>query len=69
MKALTLTNLNALPELLEQEALRPDPGQAIVRLKAAALNRRDHWITRGLYPGVRPPVVLGSDGGDRDGLR
>ena len=62
MKALTLTNLNALPELLEQEALRPDPGQAIVRLKAAALNRRDHWITRGLYPGVRPPVVLGSDG-------
>jgi NADPH:quinone reductase-like Zn-dependent oxidoreductase len=31
-------------------------------LKAAALNRRDHWITRGLYPGVRPPVVLGSDG-------
>ena len=62
MKALTLTNLHAAPELLERASLRPDPGQAIVRLKAAALNRRDHWITHGLYPGVRPPVVLGSDG-------
>jgi NADPH:quinone reductase-like Zn-dependent oxidoreductase len=34
----------------------------LVRLKAASLNRRDFWITRGLYPGVKCPVVLGSDG-------
>ncbi|MCO6476595.1 MAG: zinc-binding dehydrogenase [Phaeodactylibacter sp.] len=34
----------------------------VVDLKAAALNRRDYWITRGLYPGLRFPSVLGSDG-------
>jgi NADPH:quinone reductase-like Zn-dependent oxidoreductase len=45
---------------------RPGPkagkGQVIVKLKAAALNRRDYWITQGLYPGIRCPVILGSDG-------
>ncbi len=37
-------------------------GMVDVRLKAAALNRRDYWITLGLYPG-KPvlPTVLGSD--------
>lgn len=34
----------------------------LVDLKAAALNRRDFWITKGLYPGLRFPTVLGSDG-------
>jgi NADPH:quinone reductase-like Zn-dependent oxidoreductase len=33
-----------------------------VQLKAAALNRRDFWITQGLYPGVTAPCILGSDG-------
>jgi len=35
-----------------------------VDLKAAALNRRDYWITKGLYPDIRGnvPTVLGSDG-------
>lgn len=34
----------------------------IVDLKAAALNRRDFWITKGMYPGLTFPTVLGSDG-------
>lgn len=34
----------------------------VVDLKAAALNRRDYWITKGLYPGLTFPTVLGSDG-------
>lgn len=34
----------------------------VVGLKAAALNRRDYWITLGLYPNLRFPSVLGSDG-------
>ncbi len=38
------------------------PGYAVVRLHAAALNRRDYWITQGLYPSIRLPAVLGSDG-------
>jgi hypothetical protein len=37
----------------------------VVRLRNAALNRRDVFATRGQYPGAKPevlPVVLGSDG-------
>ncbi|MEN2993084.1 MAG: zinc-binding dehydrogenase [Bacteroidia bacterium] len=37
-------------------------GWARVRLLAAALNRRDLWITLGLYPGIQYPAILGSDG-------
>jgi zinc-binding alcohol dehydrogenase/oxidoreductase len=43
----------------------PGPGETVIRLHAAALNRRDVFITRGQYPGARPealPVILGSDG-------
>jgi NADPH:quinone reductase-like Zn-dependent oxidoreductase len=38
------------------------PGQAVVRLKAAALNHRDLWIQQGLYKDIRVPAILGSDG-------
>src|SRR6187551_1421517 len=38
------------------------PGQAVVRLKAAALNHRDLFIQQGLYPNIRLPVTPGSDG-------
>lgn len=43
---------------------RPDlaEDQVVVQLHAAALNRRDYWITQGLYPGIQLPVILGSDG-------
>ena len=33
-----------------------------VHLLASALNRRDLWITKGMYPGLLPNVILGSDG-------
>jgi NADPH:quinone reductase-like Zn-dependent oxidoreductase len=38
------------------------PGQAVVRLKAAALNHRDVFIQQGLYPNIKLPVTPGSDG-------
>ena len=38
------------------------PGQAVVRLKAAALNHRDLWMQLGLYPSIQVPITLGSDG-------
>jgi len=59
--------LNALgdPEHLKIEE-RPDPhpgpGDAVVHLRAAALNHRDVWIRRGQYAGIKLPIVLGSDG-------
>lgn len=41
---------------------RPGPGEAVVRLRAAALNHRDVWIRRGQYAGIKLPIILGSDG-------
>ncbi len=44
----------------------PDPAlqddYVMVELKAAALNRRDWWITQGMYANIRTPSILGSDG-------
>ena len=42
--------------------LMPNEGEVFVRLHAAALNKRDYWITKGKYPGITYPLVLGSDG-------
>lgn len=36
--------------------------EALVRVRAAALNHRDVFITQGRYPRIRLPVTLGSDG-------
>ena len=33
-----------------------------MQIKAAALNRRDYWITIGQYAGIKYPAILGSDG-------
>jgi NADPH:quinone reductase-like Zn-dependent oxidoreductase len=37
-------------------------GEAVVELKAAALNHRDLWIKQGKYAGLRYPCIPGSDG-------
>jgi len=39
-----------------------NPGNAVVKLSAAALNRRDVFIWQGRYAQLKYPVVLGSDG-------
>ena len=36
--------------------------EVLVQIKAAALNRRDYWITVGKYAGIKYPSILGSDG-------
>lgn len=36
--------------------------EALVRIKAAAFNRRDWWIQQGRYAGLKFPIILGSDG-------
>jgi len=38
------------------------PGFAVVRLKAAALNHRDLWVQLGQYANIRLPLIPGSDG-------
>ncbi|OFW04249.1 MAG: alcohol dehydrogenase [Acidobacteria bacterium RIFCSPLOWO2_02_FULL_68_18] len=64
MKAVVLRALGE-PEVLRiEEAPDPQPerGEAVVRLRAAALNHRDVWIRTGRYAGITLPVILGSDG-------
>lgn len=62
MKALTLTAINSPLRLEDRPDLIPGHDEVVVSLKAAALNRRDYWITQGMYPGIKLPIVLGSDG-------
>ena len=64
MKALVLTSTDGTVEYRDfaEPTLQPGSGSALVSLKAAALNRRDFWITQGSYPGIQAPCILGSDG-------
>jgi len=62
MKAMVLNEVKQPLVLQELPGPEPGSGHVIVKLRAAALNRRDYWITQGLYPGIRCPVILGSDG-------
>jgi NADPH:quinone reductase-like Zn-dependent oxidoreductase len=62
MHALVLAEINKPMSFVERPDLTAGPGEVLVAVKAAALNRRDFWITQGMYPGVKMPVVLGSDG-------
>jgi zinc-binding alcohol dehydrogenase/oxidoreductase len=50
--------------LAYKDVAKPElqPGEALVQVKAAALNRRDYWITVGKYAGIKYPTILGSDG-------
>jgi zinc-binding alcohol dehydrogenase/oxidoreductase len=43
------------------EIEEPRANEILVRVCAAALNRRDVFITQGLYPNIRLPAILGSD--------
>lgn len=63
MKALTLVSTNP-PKLSIEEVAVPatSPNGVLVQVKAAALNRRDYWISEGKYPGLKQGAILGSDG-------
>ena len=62
MKALVLTQEKSLPELIDYETPSPKAGEVLIDIKAASFNRRDYWITKGLYPGIQVNTILGSDG-------
>lgn len=56
------------PEVLRYEDApdpEPGPGEVLIRLRAASLNRLDLWIRRGL-PSVPKPRILGADGAGLD---
>jgi NADPH:quinone reductase-like Zn-dependent oxidoreductase len=64
MRALTLNGSNGPSSLALVDVDVPDPGpdEVRVKLKCAALNRRDVWMTVGQYPGIQMPAIAGSDG-------
>lgn len=61
MKALVLKSEKEGVQFMDWEEPRDSKGMEVVKVLAAALNKRDVWITRGLYPGIQYPVILGSD--------
>ncbi|PAW92525.1 alcohol dehydrogenase [Mucilaginibacter sp. MD40] len=62
MKAVVLES--AENPIVVKEVAKPVPGagEVLVQIKAAALNRRDWWITQGKYAGIKYPTILGADG-------
>jgi zinc-binding alcohol dehydrogenase/oxidoreductase len=62
MKAIVLQS--AEQPVVYKEVATPtlQAGEALVQVKAAALNRRDYWITIGKYAGIKYPTILGADG-------
>lgn len=64
MKAIVLHETAGPASVRYDDAPEPEPGEGevVVRLAAAALNRRDLYVTQGLYPGIVLPAIMGSDG-------
>ena len=64
MKAIVLRETGG-PQSLHLEDIETPvagPGEMLIELRYAAFNRRDVFITQGLYPGIVFPVIPGSDG-------
>lgn len=62
MKAVILTGINQPLVYTEVDMPTLEAGEALVKVKAAAFNRRDLWIQKGQYAGLRFPSIQGSDG-------
>lgn len=62
MRALVVHAVGQGPTLDEVPRPSPGPGEVVVAIAAAALNHRDVWIRKGLYAGLKFPIILGSDG-------
>ncbi|SEL61564.1 alcohol dehydrogenase catalytic domain-containing protein [Parapedobacter koreensis] len=62
MKAIVLNGVKEPLVLKEVPIPKLEKGEALVRIRAAAFNRRDWWIQQGQYAGLKFPIILGSDG-------
>jgi zinc-binding alcohol dehydrogenase/oxidoreductase len=61
MKALVLAGPGTI-ELRELPIPVVSLGKALVKIRAASLNRRDEWIREGKYPNIKFGVTMGTDG-------
>lgn len=64
MKAIVLHEIGGPQNLHLEDVDMPiaKAGEVLVKVMRAAFNRRDVFITQGLYPGIVFPVIPGSDG-------
>ncbi len=64
MRAVRLNEIGGPERLHVEDVAEPvaAQGQVLVRVHRAAFNRRDVFISQGLYPGVALPLTPGSDG-------
>jgi zinc-binding alcohol dehydrogenase/oxidoreductase len=64
MQAIVLHEVGGPQSLHLEEFETPvaGPGEMLIEVHAAAFNRRDVFISQGLYPGIVFPVIPGSDG-------
>ena len=64
MKALVVNAIDGMfsLEMINKAIPEIRDGYCLVKMKAAALNRRDYWISVGKYPGIQHQITLGSDG-------
>ena len=62
MKALQLAKKDQPWQVCEVREPMLKNGMVLVKLKAAAFNHRDIWISKGMYAGIKYPIIVGSDG-------
>jgi zinc-binding alcohol dehydrogenase/oxidoreductase len=62
MHALVLNEPNASLQYQKVPVPQETGNKALVHIRAAALNHRDVWIQKGMYAGLRYPIIVGSDG-------
>lgn len=64
MKALLLETTDGPGSVRVADVPTPEPaaGEVRVAVKAASMNHREMWISRGLYPGMVVPCTMGCDG-------
>lgn len=61
MKAILLNKEMEL-SITDVKAPKATAGEVVIKVLASALNHRELWIEKGLYPGMTVPCVLGADG-------
>ena len=67
MKAIILGAVNTPLNITELPMPEAKEGEKRIRIRYAALNHRDVWISKGQYAAIVTPVVPGSDGCGPDG--